>query len=403
MPETPGSPVPTRPAFRAGVSRTSLRLVAASVSAVLLTAGCASDKSGEASGGPGTTVIKVVLSNEGCQASPARVPAGPATFSIKNEGGSAVSEAELVRGTKILGEKEGLTPGLSGSFSLNLAPGDYEMYCPHAKSERSPFTVTQGVTGQPSSTPASGGAAALLSKAPDQYRRYVQSKTEELVALTAPFVAAVKAGKVAVAKARYAKARAPYESIEPVAESFGDLDLAIDGRDGDVPPGGWSGFHRIEKQLWTAGDTTGMVPVADKLLADVKTLAVRIRTTTFQPAELANGATELLNEISKTKLTGEEERYSRTDLSDVDANLQGSQAAFDLLAPALEVSEPGLTSTIRTRFRDAGVLMQKYAQPGGEFTRYPAVTPAQIKELIVAFDALAEPLSKVGEKVVAIS
>jgi iron uptake system component EfeO len=403
MPETSGSPIPTRPAFRAGVSGTSLRLVAASVSAVLLTAGCASDKSGEASGGPGTTVIKVVLSNEGCQASPAKVPAGPATFSIKNEGGSAVSEAELVRGTKILGEKEGLTPGLSGSFSLNLAPGDYEMYCPHAKSERSPFTVTQGATGQPSSTPASGGAAALLSKAPDQYRRYVQSKTEELVALTAPFVAAVKAGKVAVAKARYAKARAPYESIEPVAESFGDLDLAIDGRDGDVPAGGWSGFHRIEKQLWTAGDTTGMVPVADKLLADVKTLAVRIRTTTFQPAELANGATELLNEISKTKLTGEEERYSRTDLSDVDANLQGSQAAFDLLAPALEVSEPGLTSTIRTRFRDAGVLMQKHAQPGGEFIRYPAVTPAQIKELIVAFDALAEPLSKVGEKVVAIS
>ncbi|MDQ1736857.1 MAG: iron uptake system component EfeO [Pseudonocardiales bacterium] len=403
MPETAGSPVPTRPVFRAGVSGTSLRLVAGSVSAVLLAAGCASGKSDEAGGGSGTTVINVVLNNDGCRASPAKVPAGPATFSIKNEGGSTVSEAELVRGTKILGEKEGLTPGLSGSFSLNLVPGDYEMYCPHANTERSPFTVTQSLTRQPSSAPASDGAAALLSKAPDQYRRYVQSKTEELVALTAPFVAAVKAGEVAVAKARYAKARAPYESIEPVAESFGDLDLAIDGRDGDVPARDWSGFHRIEKQLWIAGNTKGMVPVADKLLADVKMLAARIKTTTFQPAELANGATELLNEISKTKLTGEEERYSRTDLSDVDANLQGSQAAFDLLAPALEVSDPGLTSTIRSRFNDARVLMQKYARPGGEFARYPAVTPAQIKVLIVAFDALAEPLSKVGETVVAIS
>jgi iron uptake system component EfeO len=370
---------------------------------VLLAAGCASANSDEADGASGTTVVNVVLSNDGCQADPAKVPAGPATFTISNEAGSAVSEAELVRGTEILGEREGLTPGISGSFSLNLSPGEYTMFCPHAKIERTPFTVSQSDTRQSSSAPASGSAAALLSKAPDQYRRYVQSKTEELVALTAAFVAAVKAGDVAVAKGRYAKARAPYESIEPVAETFGDLDLAIDGRDSDLPADDWSGFHRIEKQLWIADNSTGMVPVADKLLADVKTLAARVRTTTFEPAELANGATELLTEIAKTKLTGEEERYSHTDLSDVDANLVGSRTAFDLLAPALQVSEPGLTNTIRSRFSDARRLMLKHAQPGGEFSRYPAVTPAQIKELIVAFDALAEPLSKVGEKVVAIS
>ena len=50
----------------------------------------------------------------------------------------------------------------------------------------------------------------------------------------------------------------PYERIEPTAEAFGDLDPKIDFREVDAVADGldWTGFHRIEKDLWppAAGD-----------------------------------------------------------------------------------------------------------------------------------------------------
>jgi iron uptake system component EfeO len=147
-----------------------------------------------------------------------------------------------------------------------------------------------------------------------------------------------------------------------------------------------------------------MAPVADKLLADVTSLQKRIATTSFQAADLANGATELLTEISKSKLTGEEERYSGTDLSDIAANLAGSRAAFDLLAPVLAGTDagPGLVSTIRARFASVDALMSKYATGGGNYLPYRQLTAPAIRALTVAVDALAEPLSQVGEQVVTV-
>ena len=58
--------------------------------------------------------------------------AGPVTFAARNVGGDRVTEGELVKNDLIVGEKENLAPGLSGTFSVNLQPGDYELYCPDA-------------------------------------------------------------------------------------------------------------------------------------------------------------------------------------------------------------------------------------------------------------------------------
>jgi iron uptake system component EfeO len=380
-----------------GFPRASQLIVLAGITASLVLTGCSTARTVDAASGAAATAVRVTLTNDGCVAEPAEIPAGPVTFNIRNEGGSAVSEAELVIGTKILGEKEGLTPGLSGSLSLNLAAGEYELYCPHAATERSPVKVTGGPVANASTSTA---ARALLAKATTDYRDYVERQATELISRTEQFAASVKSGDVLKAKALYAKVRAPYETVEPVAESFGDLDPDIDAREGDVPTTAWRGFHRIEKQLWIANNTTGMAPVVDKLVADVRRLAVKIKTTVFQPAQLANGASELLNEVAKSKLTGEEERYSRTDIVDIDANLEGSQAAFDLLVPALKEADAQLVSTIKSKFSDVRALMQKYALGNGDYRPYTALSVPQIKEVTVAVDALAEPLSRVGERIV---
>ena len=249
------------------------------------------------------------------------------------------------------------------------------------------------------SSTASSVVEDKLTTATSGYAAYVEDQTAQLVCATTVFVAALKAGDTDRAKALYASTRVFYERIEPVAESFGDLDPQIDAREGDVPPAQWGGFHRIEQILWTTGTTAGTGPYATKLLADVTKLDTLVQSATYQPAQLANGATELLDEVAKSKITGEEERYSRTDLVDFQANVEGSKQAFVLLVPALTATDPELGTTVTERFAALEALLARH-RSGDGFVPYTALTEDQVRALAQSVDALAEPLSQVAGKVV---
>ncbi|MET0627472.1 MAG: iron uptake system protein EfeO [Acidimicrobiia bacterium] len=336
-----------------------------------------------------TSTVKIALTDDGCPKT-VKTVAGPNTFKVKNEDASAVSEFEILSGDRILGEKENLTPGLSGEFSLTLKAGEYTTYCPGGDREKGTLIVT-------------GTAATKLSPAGETavetYRTYVEDQATQLVAATKTFTDAVSRGDVVGAKAAYAAARIPYERIEPVAETFGDLDPRIDAREGDVPMKDWSGFHPIEQALFVNNTTTGMAPVAAQLQKDVEQLQGLIADTQFEPATIANGAVELLNEVSASKITGEEERYSRTDLVDFLANVEGSQAAFNAVKPILVVKNAALASQIDARFADVYATLANYGS-GATFVAYTDLTKTDTKKLSQSIDTLAEPLSKVAKKIV---
>jgi iron uptake system component EfeO len=195
-----------------------------------------------------------------------------------------------------------------------------------------------------------------------------------------------------------------YESVEPVAESFGDIDPDVDARIDDVKdPSQWTGFHRIEKALWVDNSLAGMTPIADKLDADVNTLKTKVATETYQPAQLANGAGDLLTEVSTSKVTGEEDRYSHTDLWDFQANIDGARKCFELLKPALAAKNPDLAQQLEARFTDVVSGLSQYKQGSGDnagYVDYSTVPQDQRRKLADAVNALAEPLSKVAGQVV---
>ncbi len=354
----------------------------------LLAAGCAKSNPKPAAG---ATVVTVKLTDKGCRPSPATAVAGPVTFQITNQDASKVTEAELLKGSTILGEKENIAPGLNGSFSLKLDAGTYQVYCPGAATEKFDFTVT--------GTAASAAEPAVksdLDHATAGYRQYVIAEVGKLVPATKAFTDAVRAGDIAAAKSRYAPARYYYEEVEPVAESFGDLDSDVDARIDDVDDvSSWTGFHRLGKALWQDKSLSGMSPIADRLDADVKKLQTLVATATYQPAQLANGATELLNEVGSSKITGEEDRYSHTDLSDFKANLAGARKAYELLRPALAKIDPELAMTVSQRFDDVAAALEPY----DGVTDYSTVDDAARRDLTQVIDALAEPLSQVAAKV----
>ncbi len=339
---------------------------------------------------PGAKQMSFKLTDAGCVPNTAKAPAGPITLNVENAGTSKVSEFEVLDGDTILGEKENLSDGLSGSFSLTLEQGEYTLYCPGGDDEKGTLTVSGELKTE--SSPQVDGAIS-------RYRDYLEQNTAELVTATAPFVAALEAGNIEKAKILYAPARIPYERIEPVAESFGDLDPRIDARENDVPKSEWSGFHLIEKALWVEDTTDGMAPVAKQLLADVEELRDKVKTVELQAVQIANGANELLGEVSASKITGEEERYSHIDLVDFEANVEGAEAAFEAVEPLLSDKDPKLAKEIEAQFDKVYASLKPYRRGDG-FVSYTELTKADTRKLAQEIDALAELLSQVPAQIV---
>jgi len=369
------------------VRRTPLILSLVAISAVAACGG-KSDKSA-AAGASGPITVKA--SDTACEVAKSQLDAGTHVFTIANKGSKVTEFYVYAEGDRVMGEVENITPGLSRELRVELPAGTYQTAC-------KPGMVGDGIrntlTVAGSAAPLSEDAA--LAQAATSYTAYVTTQTEALVDKTIDFVTAVKAGDLDKAKQLYPVARTYYERIEPVAESFGDLDPKIDGReDGATAELPFTGFHKLEKDLWVSKDVSKDGAIADQLLADVKELVTKAKTEKIAPLQLANGAKELLDEIATSKITGEEERYSHTDLWDFAANVDGSQAAVAALRPALQQRDPELVKQIDTAFTSVDSELAKY-RDGDGWKLQNQLTQEQLKGLSDVINALAEPISKIA-------
>uniref|UniRef100_UPI0025939000 EfeM/EfeO family lipoprotein n=1 Tax=uncultured Gordonia sp. TaxID=198437 RepID=UPI0025939000 len=216
-------------------------------------------------------------------------------------------------------------------------------------------------------------------------------------------------------------ARTPYERIEPVAESFPDLDPAIDMRWDDTEDGAqpFTGFHRIERFLWPPqpaeiGDQPGQItpadaqnaaatdnpqtiaPVADQLLADVTKLRDEVNAPgfEFETGSFVKGPQALIDEVAATKIDGEEDRYSHTDLWDFAGNLDGSETAIATLQPIIAAKNPQLMDTITAQFATVRDSVNTY-RSGDGYVSYTEVSADQRKAMSNQIDALSATLSQV--------
>lgn len=228
------------------------------------------------------------------------------------------------------------------------------------------------------------------------YRTWALDQVDQLVSKTRELAAAVEAGNLVLAKKLYAPARLPYERIEPIAETLGDLDPRIDAREGDVPADQWGGFHKLEKILWSQANAEEAKPVARTLLKDVGLLRAKVETAELSLALMATGAVDLLNEVSKTKVTGEEERYSHTDLWDFQGNLEGSQKIFQLLEPAVRTKDGALADLLTQRFGALENLLNTH-RLGDGFKSYTDLKQADTRALAAAVDGAADPLGRLSQ------
>jgi periplasmic iron transport lipoprotein, putative len=240
-----------------------------------------------------------------------------------------------------------------------------------------------------------------LDKATAEYKDFVQKEIDQLLMDTEKFRDTLKEGKLDEAKKMYPLIRMSYERSEPIAESFGESDVKIDFRladylDENKTEEGWSGFHRIEKILWETNTTAGTEKYADQLVNDIKELKAKIATVEVTPDIMLTGAVDLLNEVATSKITGEEEIFSHTDLYDFRANIQGAEKIFELFKPLIEKKDEKLVKSIETEFKNVNSLLDKQMTDSENYKLYTELSKEDTKELGEAVTKLGEPLSQMG-------
>lgn len=240
-----------------------------------------------------------------------------------------------------------------------------------------------------------------LSKETEEYKAFVEKEIDQLLIDTEKFAETLKKGDLEGAKAQYPLIRMAYERSEPIVESFGESDINIDFRLVDFKEEfnkeeGWRGFHRIEKILWENKTTKGTEQYADQLVKDIKELRAKISTVEVTPDMMITGSVDLLNEVSTSKITGEEEVYSHTDLYDFKANIEGAEKIFEIFKNKLETVDKSLVETLTKEFAAVNELLDKYKIDDKNYKLYTELTKEDTKALAEAVTKLGEPLSQIG-------
>ncbi len=374
--------------------RSSAALVTLTVPIVLMGCGGGSNAPDE------PPALTMVMDDQGCTTDRLEAEAsGTIRFDVTNNA-SKRGEFELVSAEPAIVYEGFLAAGTRETNAVMLRPGTYQVICINTNTPNRARLVVGG-GGTATDAPAS---TAELEAAAAEYTTYVRQQARLLQQGTTRFTNAVRAGDTARAKALYAEVRIPWEAIEPIAEAFPDADAAIDSRADDHAKAeadpGFVGFHAIEYGLWAQGTKDGaranLSRLADRLDTDVAALVKEVNGLEVSPSQMINGAAALMDEAAQTKVTGEEERYSRTDLMTLASNLKGSQKVMRLIDQPLAAANPQLHDDIRIAFRDVDRVLNRYALPNGRYQPYDRVSDEDRNLLKTSMASLAELLSQVA-------
>ncbi len=308
-----------------------------------------------AKGSKGTGTINVESSGGACDLTAKKAPSGNVVFKVKNTG-NEVTEFYLYGsdGLRIVGEIENIGPGLTRDLVVRAQPGKYVTACkPGMKGQgiRSAFQVTdsgkdtaiKGVDQADIDTATSQYAAYVKDQSPGARRRHHGVRDGLQVRRRRQGSRAVPASR-AVTTSGSSPSRSPSATSTRARPARGrpregpGVDRLAPDREGPVAAG---------QGLRARSTPPERKKYGDNLLANTQDLQKRVQTLKFTVDQIGNGSKGLLDEVAASKITGEEDTWSHTDLWDFQANVDGARVGFEGLKPILEVKNPALSQQIQ--------------------------------------------------------
>ena len=132
--------------------------------------------------------------------------------------------------------------------------------------------------------------------------------------------------------------------------------------------------------------------MAQRLLTDVTTLKQQLLAQSLPPEQLVSTVVRNLNNLGEVRASsGEEERYSRTDLNGFAGNLFAARKVVDLLRPLLTKSAAELLPTLDNAIASLDAELDGFKVEKG-YASYDSVSAEQRKQIADKAKALADAL-----------
>ena len=353
---------------------------------------------------PSGDAAAIVVSDEACAAGWSAPPSGRRSFEIRNTSSQQIEiylmDADRRRAH---GEIEALAPGTARTLAVSLAPGSYVWQCVTPDGQEA-FSTTQQATGAAavgvrSYVPVT---AAELDDSTQAYRALVEPMLATLAADTDALLAAVtKGGATDESKALWLRAHLDYLRLGAAYGTFGDLDAKINGRPNGLPDGvadpGFTGFLRLERELWQAPSGADPQATAAQLAADVHELVAAFPDEETDPADLPLRSHEILENGLQLELTGDTDHGSRTNLASLRADVDATRIVLGTLTGPLSTRNPELYAAVTRSLDDLAATLDQYHQPDGGWTPLTALTLAQRQTVNGQVSQLVEDLAPIPE------
>lgn len=375
------------------------RIVVALGCLALALAGCSSSSSGARTSGAAGALVTIGATS--CAWSgPAPAP-GRQAFTVRNTAKGPFRATLGDATTGVLWAETGtVAPGTSLQVRTVLPAGTFRWRCiPRAgvASVSAPRKTEGRGDGTSPGQPVNVLSAEEATNATNGYRQAVSDRLGVLQADVDALDAATRSGDQGAARSAWLTAHMDYERLGAAYGTFGDLDTAIDGLPDGLPGGnedpGFTGFLRVERDLWDAADGGQLVADTDTLDADVHRLVTGFPTMTTNPGDLPLRAHEIL-EMSRTReLSERSDQGSHTALATVRANVDGTIMVVDALDRPIEQRDPQLWSRLQAGLTAVTGTLDGLQHPDGSWPALADLTRAQREKLDARIDDLLEELA----------
>jgi hypothetical protein len=192
-----------------------------------------------------------------------------------------------------------------------------------------------------------------------KYRAYVHKQVAALVPDVQQLHEQLMLGNKAGAESAWLTAHLVWLQIgqdDGAYGIYGDLGRSIDGTAAGYQRGvndpHFTGFHRIEHDLWAKGDIATSTADAKTLVGLVQRLS-KVSLTRAIPGNVTGAsnfilrAHEVIEDAVRDTLSGDDEYGSGTALASITADVSACREVLGLLAPLLAPRSPGLVATAR--------------------------------------------------------
>jgi high-affinity iron transporter len=254
-----------------------------------------------------------------------------------------------------------VAPNTRQTLVVALKPGGaYRWSCTVAGSTRYSAALQVPAAGSAHTVPTSPPPATVdLIRPLGHYTAYVErllpTLRKQLAALRTQILGASLAG----AEQAWLSAHLTWLELGQDDEAYGafgklggEIDSTAAGKIGGAASPSFTGFHKVERDLWerddltaAARDTVTLIALVDQLTP--ATVAADLPATTLGIDSWALRCHEILEDALRDSLSAEDDYGSHTDLASLTADVTATREMLDVLAPLLEPREPALVPTAR--------------------------------------------------------